>query len=117
MSRSCRCLLGAAQKYPLIVEIHGGPATQYGYGFFHEMQVLAAAGYVLLYTNPGGSCGYGRDFSLAVRGAWGEKDSLDILAGVDVLLRKGYIDEQRMGVTGGSYGGFMTNWLIGHTDR
>jgi dipeptidyl aminopeptidase/acylaminoacyl peptidase len=106
-----------AKKYPLIVEIHGGPATQYGYGFFHEMQVLVAAGYVVLYTNPRGSIGYGRDFSLAVRGAWGEKDSLDIMAGVDALLQKGYIDEQRMGVTGGSYGGFMTNWLIGHTDR
>ena len=106
-----------SKKYPLIVEIHGGPATQYGYGFFHEMQMLAAAGYVVLYTNPRGSIGYGRDFSLAVRGAWGEKDSLDIMAGVDALLQKGYIDEQRLGVTGGSYGGFMTNWLIGHNDR
>lgn len=105
------------KKYPLIVEIHGGPSTQYGYGFFHEMQVLVGAGYVLLYTNPRGSLGYGRDFSLAVRGAWGEKDSLDILAGVDALLQKGYIDEGRMGVTGGSYGGFMTTWLVGHTDR
>jgi dipeptidyl aminopeptidase/acylaminoacyl peptidase len=106
-----------AQKYPLIVEIHGGPNSQYGYGFFHEMQVLAANGYVVLYTNPRGSTGYGRDFALAVRGAWGVKDSLDILAGVDALLQKGYIDEQRQGVIGGSYGGFMTNWLIGHTDR
>ncbi len=105
------------KKYPLIVEIHGGPSTQYGYGFFHEMQMLVGAGYVLLYTNPRGSIGYGRDFSLAVRGAWGEKDSLDILAGVDALLQKGYIDEGRMGVTGGSYGGFMTTWLVGHTDR
>ena len=106
-----------ARKYPLVVEIHGGPHTQYGYGFFHEMQLLAAAGYVVLYTNPRGSCGYGYDFALAVRGAWGEKDSLDIMAGVDALLQKGYIDEGRMGVTGGSYGGFMTNWLIGHNDR
>ena len=106
-----------SKKYPLIVEIHGGPATQYGYGFFHEMQLLTAAGYVVLFTNPRGSCGYGREFSLAVRGAWGEKDSLDIMAGVDALLQKGYIDEQRLGVTGGSYGGFMTNWLIGHTER
>jgi dipeptidyl aminopeptidase/acylaminoacyl peptidase len=105
------------KKYPLILEIHGGPNTQYGYGFFHEMQVLVAAGYEMLYTNPRGSCGYGRDFALAVRGDWGTKDSLDIMAGVGALLRKGYIDEQRMGVTGGSYGGFMTNWLIGHTDR
>ena len=106
-----------AKKYPLIVEIHGGPATQYGYGFFHEMQLLTTAGYVVLYTNPRGSIGYGRDFSLAVRGAWGEKDSLDIMAGVDALIQQGYIDEQRMGVTGGSYGGFMTNWLISHNDR
>ena len=106
-----------SKKYPLIVEIHGGPATQYGYGFFHEMQLLTAAGYVVLYTNPRGSIGYGRDFALAVRGAWGEKDSLDIMAGVDALLQKGYIDEQRIGVTGGSYGGFMTNWLIGHNER
>ncbi|HXL36891.1 MAG TPA: S9 family peptidase [Ktedonobacteraceae bacterium] len=107
----------ASKKYPLVVEIHGGPATQYGYGFFHEMQLLTAEGYVVLFTNPRGSCGYGREFSLAVRGAWGEKDSLDIMAGVDALLQQGYIDEQRMGVTGGSYGGFMTNWLIGHTNR
>ena len=106
-----------SRKYPLIVEIHGGPATQYGYGFFHEMQLLTAEGYVVLFTNPRGSCGYGREFSLAVRGAWGEKDSIDIMQGVDALLQRGYIDEQRIGVTGGSYGGFMTNWLIGHTDR
>ena len=111
------CDFDPSKKYPLIVEIHGGPSTQYGYGFFHEMQLLTAAGYVVLYTNPRGSCGYGREFSLAVRGAWGEKDSLDIIAGVDALVQKGYIDEQRIGVTGGSYGGFMTNWLIGHTDR
>jgi dipeptidyl aminopeptidase/acylaminoacyl peptidase len=103
-----------AKKYPLIVQIHGGPHTQYGYGFFHEMQVQAANGYVVLLTNPRGSIGYGREFSRAVRGVWGEKDSLDILAGVDTLLGQGYIDEQRIGVTGGSYGGFMTNWLIGH---
>ncbi|HLX59629.1 MAG TPA: S9 family peptidase [Ktedonobacteraceae bacterium] len=106
-----------SKKYPLIVEIHGGPATQYGFGYFHEMQLLTAAGYVVLFTNPRGSLGYGRNFSLAVRGAWGEKDSLDIMAGVDALLQKGYIDEQRMGITGGSYGGFMTNWLISHNNR
>ncbi|MBV9690659.1 MAG: S9 family peptidase [Ktedonobacteraceae bacterium] len=106
-----------SKKYPLILQIHGGPQTQYGYGFFHEMQVLAGQGYVVFYTNPRGSCGYGYDFALAVRGAWGEKDSLDIMHGVDALLQRGYIDEQRMGVIGGSYGGFMTNWLIGHTDR
>ncbi len=107
----------AAKKYPLIVEVHGGPNTQYGYGFFHEWQELVGAGYVILFTNPRGSIGYGRDFALAVRAAWGEKDSLDIMAGVDALLQRGYIDAQRMGVVGGSYGGFMTNWLVGHTDR
>ena len=104
----------AAQKYPLIVQMHGGPHTQYGYGFFHEMQVQAANGYVVLFTNPRGSTGYGRAFSLAVRGSWGETDSLDIMAGVDALVGRGYVDERRLGVTGGSYGGFMTNWLIGH---
>jgi dipeptidyl aminopeptidase/acylaminoacyl peptidase len=106
-----------SKKYPLIVEIHGGPNTQYGYGFMHEMQMLAAAGYVVLFTNPRGSLGYGRDFALAVRGEWAVKDSLDIMTGVDAVLQKGYIDEQRLGVIGGSYGGFMTSWLIGHTDR
>jgi dipeptidyl aminopeptidase/acylaminoacyl peptidase len=107
----------ASKKYPLILEIHGGPNTQYGYGFMHEMQVLAAAGYVVLFTNPRGSLGYGRDFALAVRGEWAVKDSLDIMAGVDAVIEKGYIDEQRLGIIGGSYGGFMTSWLIGHTDR
>jgi dipeptidyl aminopeptidase/acylaminoacyl peptidase len=105
------------KKYPLIVEIHGGPNTQYGYGFMHEMQMLVGAGYVVLFTNPRGSLGYGRDFALAVRGEWAVKDSLDIMAGVDAILQKGYIDEQRLGVIGGSYGGFMTSWLIGHTNR
>ncbi len=107
----------ANKKYPLIVEIHGGPNTQYGYGFMHEMQILAADGYVVLFTNPRGSLGYGRDFALAVRGEWAVKDSLDIMAGVDAVIEKGYIDEQRLGVIGGSYGGFMTSWLIGHSDR
>ncbi len=105
------------KKYPLVIEIHGGPQTQYGYGFFHEMQLLVAEGYVVFFTNPRGSCGYGYDFSFAVHGAWGEKDSIDIMMGLDKLIERGYIDEQRLGVTGGSYGGFMTNWLIGHYDR
>ena len=105
-----------AQKYPLIVEIHGGPQTQYGYGFFHEMQLLVAQGYVVLYTNPRGSCGYGYNFSFAVNGAWGEKDSIDIMNGLTTLVQRGYIDESRIGVTGGSYGGFMTNWLVSHYD-
>jgi len=105
------------KKYPLVVEIHGGPNTQYGYGFFHEMQLLVAQGYVVFYSNPRGSIGYGYDFSNAVRGAWGEKDSIDIMLGLEEVVKQGYIDEQRLGVTGGSYGGFMTNWLVGHYDR
>ena len=105
-----------SKKYPLVVEIHGGPNTQYGYGFFHEMQMLVAQGYVVLYTNPRGSCGYGFDFSFAVNGQWGEKDSIDIMNGVKAVVQRGYIDEQRLGVTGGSYGGFMTNWLVSHYD-
>jgi dipeptidyl aminopeptidase/acylaminoacyl peptidase len=107
----------AARKYPLVVEIHGGPNTQYGYGFFHEMQLLVAQGYVVFYCNPRGSIGYGYKFSNAVRGAWGEKDSIDIMLGLEEVIQEGYIDEQRLGVTGGSYGGFMTNWLVGHYDR
>ena len=106
-----------AKKYPLLIEIHGGPATQYGYGFFHEMQVLVAQGYVLFFCNPRGSLGYGYAFSAAVRGQWGEKDSLDIMLGMDEVIKQGYIDEQRLAVTGGSYGGFMTNWLVGHYQR
>ncbi|HTI13533.1 MAG TPA: S9 family peptidase [Dictyobacter sp.] len=106
-----------AKKYPLVVEIHGGPNTLYGHGFFHEMQLLTAQGYVVFFCNPRGSIGYGYDFANAVRGAWGEKDSIDIMMGVDEVIKLGYIDEQRLGVTGGSYGGFMTNWLVGHYDR
>jgi dipeptidyl aminopeptidase/acylaminoacyl peptidase len=105
------------KKYPLIVEIHGGPHTQYGYAFFHEMQLLVAQEYVVFYANPRGSVGYGYNFANAVRKAWGEKPLADILLGVDEVLRQGYIDEQRLGVIGGSYGGFMVNWLIGHSDR
>ena len=107
----------ASKKYPLVVEIHGGPNTQYGYGFFHEMQLLVAQGYVVFYCNPRGSIGYGYKFSDAVRGAWGEKDSIDIMLGLDEVIKQGYVDEQRLAVTGGSYGGFMTNWLVGHYDR
>ncbi len=106
-----------AKKYPLVVEIHGGPNTQYGYGFFHEMQLLVAQGYIVFYCNPRGSIGYGYKFSNAVRGAWGEKDSIDIMLGLDEVIKEGYVDEQRLAVTGGSYGGFMTNWLVGHYDR
>jgi dipeptidyl aminopeptidase/acylaminoacyl peptidase len=106
-----------AKKYPMVLEIHGGPNTAYGYTFHQEFQILCGKGYVVLYTNPRGSIGYGREFSLAVRGIWGKEDYEDIMHGVDALAQQGYIDETRLGVTGGSYGGFMTNWIVGHTDR
>jgi dipeptidyl aminopeptidase/acylaminoacyl peptidase len=106
-----------SKKYPMILEIHGGPNTAYGYTFHQEFQMLCGKGYVVLYTNPRGSTGYGREFSVAVRGRWGQEDYEDIMSGVEALVKQGYIDETRMGVTGGSYGGFMTNWIVSHTDR
>ncbi len=106
------------KKYPFIVEIHGGPATMYGNSFFHEMQVLAAKGYGVLYVNPRGSHGYNQEFVDAVRGDYGGGDYADIMDGLDyVLSENDWIDTDRLGVTGGSYGGFMTNWIVGHTNR
>ena len=105
------------RKYPLILEIHGGPHTQYGNAFFHEFQFLAARGYVVLYTNPRGSKGYGEAFTDAIRGNWGDPELKDLMAGVDYVIDQGYVDSERLGVTGGSYGGFMTNWAVSHTDR
>ncbi|KAA0565214.1 S9 family peptidase [Bacillus sp. CH30_1T] len=106
------------KKYPLIVEIHGGPHTMYGNTFFHEFQVLASKGYAVLYVNPRGSHGYGQEFVDAVRGDYGGGDYEDIMAAVEYALEEfPFIDETRLGVTGGSYGGFMTNWIIGHSDK
>ncbi|HET9014923.1 MAG TPA: S9 family peptidase [Thermomicrobiaceae bacterium] len=104
-------------RYPLVLEIHGGPHGMYGNTFFHEMQVLAAAGYVVLYTNPRGSTGQGQQFVSAAMGDWGGVDYRDIMAGVDHVLGLGFVDQGRLGLTGGSYGGYMTNWIVGHTDR
>jgi dipeptidyl aminopeptidase/acylaminoacyl peptidase len=106
-----------ARRYPMILEVHGGPCTAYGYSFSQEFQLLAAKGFVVVYTNPRGSTGYGRKFSRAVHGIWGKEDYADLMAGVDAVLARGYVDPERLGVTGGSYGGFMTNWIIGHTNR
>ncbi|TPG78798.1 S9 family peptidase [Brevibacillus laterosporus] len=106
------------ETYPLLLEIHGGPHAMYGYTFFHELQLLAAKGYAILYTNPRGSHGYGQKFVNAVRGDYGGKDYEDLMSGVTyVLAHYDYLDEQRMGVTGGSYGGFMTNWIVTHNQR
>ena len=107
----------ARTKYPLLLEIHGGPFGMYGESLFHEFQVLAARGYVVLYTNPRGSTGYGDDFAGQLFRAWGKHDFPDLMAAVDWAIAQGYVDEQRLGVLGGSYGGFMTNWVISHTTR
>ena len=104
-------------KYPAILRIHGGPHAAYGYAFNHYVALLAARGYVVVWTNPRGSQGYGEAFTRAVVTDWGGKDSEDILRGLDHAITLGFIDPDRVAVTGGSYGGFMTNWLIGHTPR
>ncbi|HMA37354.1 MAG TPA: S9 family peptidase [Chloroflexia bacterium] len=107
----------AGQHYPAVLSIHGGPHLMYGFAFFHEFQVLAAQGYVVFCMNPRGSQGYGQAFADAIRGGWGEPDYADLMQGVDVLLQQGYVDPQRLGVSGGSYGGYMTCWIAGHTSR
>lgn len=105
------------RKYPAILRIHGGPHAAYGYAFNHYVALLAARGHVVVWTNPRGSQGYGEAFTRAVVTDWGGKDSEDILRGIDHAIAQGFIDPGRVAVTGGSYGGFMTNWLIGHTPR
>ncbi|WP_433748761.1 prolyl oligopeptidase family serine peptidase [Falsibacillus pallidus] len=106
------------KKYPMVLEIHGGPHAMYGNTYMNEFQILAAQGYAVLFVNPRGSHGYGQDFVDAVRGDYGGNDYNDIMHGVDHALKTfDFIDEKRLGVTGGSYGGFMTNWIVGHTDR
>jgi acylaminoacyl-peptidase len=107
----------AANTYPAILRIHGGPHGAYGDAFSHYAHYLASRGYVVVWTNPRGSAGYGESFTKAVVGDWGGKDSRDILLGLDAAIAKGFIDPERVAVTGGSYGGFMTNWLITHTSR
>ncbi|MDM5335024.1 S9 family peptidase [Ureibacillus composti] len=110
--------LEEGKKYPLIVEIHGGPHTMYSNTFFHELQLLAALGYGVLYVNPRGSHGYSQSFVNAVRGDYGGGDYEDIISGLDFAIQENsWIDERRLGVTGSSYGGFMTNWIVGHTNR
>ena len=104
--------------HPLVLEIHGGPHGQYGWAFFHELQMLAGMGYLVLYANPRGSDGYGERFRSEVVRDWGGKDYVDLMTAVDQLIeRSGAVDTSRMGIGGGSYGGYMTNWAIGQTDR
>ncbi len=105
------------RKYPLVLQIHGGPHTSYGSAYFHEFQVLAARGYVVLYTNPRGSQGYGQEFADAIHNDWGGIDYEDIMACVDYAISQSNIDNQRLGLAGGSYGGYMVTWIIGHDQR
>lgn len=107
----------AGKKYPLIVRIHGGPVGQYTDSFSFEHQYLASLGYVVLFTNPRGSSGYGESFCRAIFADWGNKDYQDVMAGVDHVLKMGFVDERRMGVGGWSYGGILTNYIITKNTR
>lgn len=106
-----------SKKYPFILEIHGGPHSAYGFTFTHEFQWMAAKGYVVLYTNPRGSTSYGQDFGNIIQYNYPGDDHRDLMLGVDEVLRRGYIDPAKLGVTGGSGGGVLTNWAVGHTNR
>jgi dipeptidyl aminopeptidase/acylaminoacyl peptidase len=106
-----------AKKYPFILEIHGGPHAAYGFTFTHEFQWMAAKGYVVVYTNPRGSTSYGQDFGNIIQYNYPGDDYKDLMAGVDEVVKRGYIDTNKMGVTGGSGGGVLTNWTVGHTTR
>jgi dipeptidyl aminopeptidase/acylaminoacyl peptidase len=106
-----------AKKYPLILSIHGGPHVPYGFSFFHEFQVFAAAGFVVLFTNPRGSTSYGSEFANVIQYRYPGDDFRDLMVAVDEMLKRGCVDEKRMGVCGGSGGGLLTNWIVTHEDR
>jgi len=106
-----------SKKYPLILNIHGGPHTAYGYVFDHEFQYMAAKGYVVLYPNPRGSTSYGQDFGNIIQYHYPGDDYKDLMAGVDEMIKRGYIDDKKLGVTGGSGGGLLTDWTVTQTHR
>ena len=106
------------KKYPVLLTVHGGPAGMYGVDWNHEFQVYAAKGYGVFFSNPRGSTGYGEEFARAIKNNWGKMDYTDVMTGLDEAIRRNsWIDADNLGVTGGSYGGFMTNWIVGHTNR
>lgn len=107
----------ASKDYPLVLEIHGGPFASYGPYFSTEVQLYAAAGYVVLYTNPRGSTSYGPEFGNAIHHAYPSHDFDDLMSGVDAVIERGYVDPDHLYVTGGSGGGVLTAWIVGHTDR
>ncbi|MDQ3492198.1 MAG: prolyl oligopeptidase family serine peptidase, partial [Chloroflexota bacterium] len=102
---------------PLVVEIHGGPSTLYGWSMYWEWHVMVAQGISVYACNPRGSQGYGQDFNHANFRDWGDGPMRDVMGGVDSLIADGLADTDRLGVTGGSYGGYLTSWIVGHTDR
>jgi dipeptidyl aminopeptidase/acylaminoacyl peptidase len=106
-----------SKKYPFILEIHGGPHSAYGNTFTHEFHWMAAKGYVVLFPNPRGSSNYGQDFGNVIQYRYPGDDYKDLMAGVDLVVKRGYVDEKRLGVTGGSGGGLLTNWTITQTTR
>jgi len=106
-----------AKKYALILNIHGGPHSAYGWVFDHEFQWMAAKGYVVLYPNPRGSTSYGQDFGNIIQYKYPGDDYKDLMAGVDELIKRGYVDSEKLGVTGGSGGGLLTDWTVGQTHR
>lgn len=106
-----------SKKYPLMLEIHGGPFANYGDRFSAELQFYASAGYVVLYTNPRGSTSYGEKFGNLIHHDYPNHDYDDLMSGVDAVIEKGYIDESKLFVTGGSGGGVLSAWIVGHTDR
>ena len=107
----------ASLRYPLVLDIHGGPHGVFSDSFSAQQQVLATAGYIVLAVNPRGSSTYGTDFMTAVLRDWGGEDYLDIMSAVDLVCERDYVDESRLGITGYSYGGFMSSWIIGHDTR
>ena len=115
-----------SRSYPVLLTIHGGPFSQYGTGFFDEVQVYAGEGYCVLFSNPRGGSGYSEDWGRAIRGSgnngtgpgWGSVDYEDVMGVVDTALEKyPFLDSERLGVLGGSYGGYLTSWVVGHTKR
>lgn len=105
------------KKYPWIVQVHGGPHIMWGYSFWHEFQTMCGRGYGVYFCNPRGSDGYGSDFKGSIHLKWGEEDSKDILAGIEKMVEMGLADPQRLFLTGGSFGGFMTAWIVTHDTR
>lgn len=104
------------RKYPLVLYIHGGPHAQYGNTFFHEFQVIASQNIIVFYTNPRGSMGREEDFASIIRGDWGNIDYKDIMAGIEFVCKFSFVDRDNLGIIGGSYGGYLTNWTIAHTN-